>query len=40
MKKQNLKNKSKDILIILFLWLLTISIAYLVYLKIKLFYHA
>lgn len=39
MKKQHLKYKSKDILIIVFFWLVAISVVYLVYLKIKLFYH-
>jgi hypothetical protein len=39
MKKQNLKYTSKEIVIIVFFWLLAVSAVYLVYLKIKLLYH-
>ena len=36
MEKQQLKYTSKEILIIIFFWLIAISLLYIVYLKIKL----
>ncbi len=39
MKRQQLKHKLKETLAIVFLWLLVISILYIIYLKIKLFHY-
>jgi len=39
MKKQKLKYNLKDILAIVISWLFALSLLYLVYLKIKTFYH-
>jgi hypothetical protein len=39
MKKQHLKSTLKEVLVIVFFWLLAISLVYIVYLKIKLLHH-
>jgi len=39
MKKQDLKYNSKEIIAMALIWLFALSMLYVVYLKIKLFYH-
>ena len=39
MKKQYIKQKLKEVFGIVFIWMVAISLVYLVYLKIKLLHH-
>jgi len=39
MKKEHIKHSPKDILVVIFFWLLAAALVYMAYLKVKYFYH-